>query len=203
MPLTYQRYLGRLGAFSANPLSDTLMQDGQITPDLIQSLLDNRGGEAFRGSITQDNADRYQQEALRGGAPFTGAGIAAAMENALGVLGGVTTVKTGISSMLNETGLKPPGYAGGVIDSILGPGIQDIPGYYGIAAERRKRIKSHADLVNALAEAKKAKIDAAAAAFAHSMSRVDAGRHGQGGSYAEGGRAATEAHDRSRQGAGV
>lgn len=170
MPVSYPQYSTFSDTLSNNPFIRKLKAGQSLTPDDFASVLNGTSGEgSFKGSLTQDNPDRYQQEANRGGAPFTGAGLLAAGENALSVVKG--PVAMGVSSMMNVTGMKPKGTWGSVINGLLGTaGIQDIPGYYGIDAATKKRVKSHQDLVEALAAAKKAQIDAATAAYGHSLS---------------------------------
>lgn len=132
------------------------------------------GPSAFRGGIGpgQDPEGRYREAALRGGAPFTAEGLATAARNALGIMGGVSTIKTGVSSMLNETGLKPQGFFGDAVDAVLGPGVQDIPGHYAIQPEARKRITDFESYQAELHAAEKAAEARKADALAKALDRA-------------------------------
>jgi hypothetical protein len=94
-------------------------------------------GPAMSGST---QADRFQQEAGRGTAPFTGHNLLAAGQNAMGLVGGFGPVSTGISSMAEQGLGLDPGTLGG---------IQNMQGFRAIPPENRRLVGNLVDLQHA------------------------------------------------------
>src|SRR5262245_30556585 len=87
-------------------------------------------GPAMSGTT---QADRYQQQAGRGTAPFTAGNMLAAGTNALGLMGGMGPITAGIGSMAELAGGMQPGDLGG---------LQTMTGFHAIPPERRKLLRN-------------------------------------------------------------
>lgn len=124
-----------------SPMAKALKMADGGAPSIVPSLrpavdvVDQGGGAVFgggagvgSGSVPETN--RLSESVGRGHAPLTIGGLAAALQNAMGV---VDPVKMGIMTGVENLTGQPPGTLGGV---------QDIPGYEGYSPETQAAVKS-------------------------------------------------------------
>lgn len=136
---------------------------------------DFRGGSSYGGQTTSGSLgqrERYQEKSRAGGAPFTAEGLLAAGRNTLGLMSGMGAIKSGISSTLNVSGAKPKGFMGDVLDTMLGPGVQNIPGHYAPTPKARAKITDMHSYLAALDVAEKESAMKKAQALAKSLDKA-------------------------------
>ena len=132
------------------------------------------GGGGAPGAGSQQNVHEINQ-INAGHAPLTAAGVAAALQNAAAVaLGGTAPINAALATGVEAATGDAPGSWGG---------LQNIPGQKAFTPEEKAYIRAGGTMQGALARTAANQ----ATSFAHSMTDVDAGRHGGGGAGPSGG----------------